>query len=161
MPPSKNVSQATIMPQKKATEPMPLGCIFKEDFVRLFGFFPECEGKIHVKRGFYAPKAKIMLEKKATGPTPRRCICDKDLFFWSSSPSIFFCPTKIFYAPFSPAHYSGAGSASMNRSEVGLKIVFLEDHNVTSISTISLGLGEDLFLFCLEITTFPKLFAKS
>ena len=77
-------------------------------------------------------------------------------FFWSSSPNIFLCPTKIFYAPSSPANYSGAKSASMNKSEIKLKIVFLEDHNITSISTVCLGLGEDLFLFCLKLPHFQS-----
>ena len=152
--------QAKIVPQKKTTEPMPLGCIFEEGFCSFFVFFLECESKIRVKGGFYAPKAKIVPKKKATEPTPLRCICDKDLFFWSSSPNIFFALTKFSMPPF-PAHYSDVGSASMNRSEIGLKIVFLEDHNITSISTVCLGMGEeDLFLFCLEITAFPKLFAE-
>ena len=70
--------------------------------------------------------------------------------------NIFFCPTKIFYAPLLPAHYSGAGSASMNRSKIRLKIVFLEDHNITPISTVCLGLGEDLFLFVWKLPHFQS-----
>ena len=33
----------------------------------------------------------------------------------------------------------------MNKSEIRLKIVFLEDHNITSILTVCLGVGEHLF----------------
>ena len=81
-------------------------------------------------------QAKIVPQKKTAGPMPLGYIFKED-----------------FYAPSSPEHYSGAGSASLNRSEVRLKIVFfLKDHNITSISTVCLGLGKDLFLFCLEIT---------
>ena len=58
------------------------------------------------------------------------------------------------------AHYSGAGPAFMNRSEIGLKTIYYEDQKITSLSTVYLGLGKDLFLFCLEITAFPNLFAK-
>ena len=97
-PQARMSPQAKIVPQKKTTRPMPLGCIFEEGFCSFFVFFLECEGKIRVKGGFYAPKPKIVPKKKATGPTPLRCICDKDLFFLVFIPEYIFCPNKIFYA---------------------------------------------------------------
>ena len=146
-----------IVPQKKATGPTPLGCICDQDlFVLFLVFTPKCEVKIRTKEGFCAPKAKIVPKKKATGPTPRRCICDKDLFFGLHPRIYFFAQPKFSMLPSSPAHYSGARSTSMNRSEIRLKIVFLEDQNITSISTVCLGLGEDLFLFLWKLPHFQS-----
>ena len=98
------------------------------------------------KEAFVPPKRKSHSKRKQQDRRHGDAFAIKT-FFWSSSPNVFFCPTKIFYALFSPAHYSGARSASMNRSEIRLKIVFLEDQNITSISTVCLGLGEDFFSF--------------
>ena len=122
------VPQAKIVPQKKTTGPMPLRCIFKEDFCSFFGLPPNVRAKSASKKAFVPharmrPKAKIVLQKKVTGPTPLRCICDKDLFCLHSQ-IYFFAPPKFSMPPSFPAHYSGAGSASMNRSEIRLKIVF-------------------------------------
>ena len=108
---------------------------------------------------FMPPKQKSYPKRKQQEQR-HECTFAIKTFFWSSSLNIFFAPPKFSMPPSSPAHYSGAGFASMNRSEIRLKIVFLEDQSITSISTVCLGLDKDLFLFCLEITAFPKLFAK-
>ena len=145
--------QAKIVLQKKATGPMPLRCIFKEDICSFFVFSPYVRAKSVSKEVFMPPKQKSCPKRKQQDRRHGDAFCDKDLFFGLHL-RIYFLPLS------SPAHYSGAGSSSMNRSEIRLKIVFLKDHNITSISTVCLGLGEDLFLFCLEITAFPKLFSK-
>ena len=104
-------------PKRKQQDRCHWGAISKKTFVLFFGLSPKCEGKICVKGGFCAPKAKIVPEKKATGPTPRTCICDKYLFFGLHPRIYFFAPPKFSMPLSSPAHYSGSGSASMNRNK--------------------------------------------
>ena len=146
-----------IVPQKKATKPMPLCSFFFWSSPRMWRQNPH-QRRLLCPMQECASKAKIVPQMKATGPTPLRCICDKDLFFGLHPRLYVLAHSKFSMPPSSPAHYSGAGSASMNRSEIGLKIVFQEDHTITSLSTVCFGLGEDLF--CLEITSFQKLLAK-
>ena len=96
------VLQAKIVPQTKATGPMPLGCIFEEDLCSFFWSSPpEYQGKIRVEGGFCAPKAKIVPQKKATEPTPLTCICDG--LFFGLHPRIYFLPHQNFLCPLLPS----------------------------------------------------------
>ena len=104
-------------PKRKQQDRCHWGAFSKKTFVLFFGLSPKCEGKICVKGGFCAPKAKIVPEKKAIGPTPRTCICDKYLFFGLHPRIYFFAPPKFSMPLSSQAHYSGTGSASMNRNQ--------------------------------------------
>ena len=98
-PKRENVSSSKNRAPKESNRTDATGVHFQRRLLFFFLFFsPKCEGKIRVKGGFYAPKAKIVPEKKATGPTPRRCICDKDLFS-GLPPRIYFLPHQNFLCP--------------------------------------------------------------
>ena len=158
MPPTENVSPSKNRAPKESNRTDATGVHFQRRLLFFFfGFSPECEGKIRVKGGFYSPKQKSCPKRKQQDRRLGDAFAIKT-FFLVFIFEYIFGPTKIFYVPLLLSTRAGAGSASMNKSEIRLKIVFLEDHNTTSISTVCLGLGEDLFR--LEITAFPKLFAK-
>ena len=160
VPPSENVSPSKNRAPKESIRTEATGVHFLRRLLFFFLVFPpNVRAKSASKEVFVLPKRKSCPKRKQQDRRHGDAFVI-NTFFWSSFLNIFFCPTKIFYAPLLPTHYSGAESASMNGSEIRLKIVFLEDLSITSVSTICLGLGEDLFLFCLEITAFPKLFAK-
>ena len=89
-------------PKRKQPDRCHWGAFSKKNFVLFFGLSPECEGKIRVKGGFCASKAKIAPEKKATGPTPRKCIRDKDLFL-VFIPECIFLPHQNFLCPLLPS----------------------------------------------------------
>ena len=104
------VPQAKIVPQKKAIEPMPLVCIFEEDFCFFFLVFPaNVRAKSVPKEIFVPPKreyvsqAKIVPQKKATGPMRLRCICEKELLLVFISELKFFL-LQNFLCPPPPQH---------------------------------------------------------
>ena len=150
VPKRECVPKQKLCPKRKQQDRCHWGAFSKKTFVLFFWSFPRMWGQNPRQRRFFVPpKRKSCLTRKQHDRRHGDVFAIKT-FFWSP---------KFSMPPSSPAHYSGARSASMNRSEIRLKIVFLEDHNITSISTVCLGFGEDLFLFRLEITSFPKLFA--
>ena len=130
--------QAKIVTQKKATGPMPLGCISKKTFVLIFWSSPEMWGQNPYQRRILCPPKKQQDQRHWDAYAITT-------FFLVFIPGIFFAPSKFSMPSSFPAPYCGTGSASVNRCEIRLKIIFLEDHNITSLSTICLGLGEDLF----------------
>ena len=128
-------------PPKKQQVRCHWGALSKKTFVLFLVFTLNLRAKFASKEVFMPPKQKSCPKRKQQDRRHRDAFVIKTCFLIFILEYIF-CPTKIFYAPpSSPAHLSGAGSASMNRSEIRLKIVFLEDHNITSISIVCLGQG--------------------
>ena len=127
---AKSVSKEVFLPPSKNRAPKEsnrtdaTGVHFQRRLLFFFfGLSMNVRAKSVSKEAFVPPKQKSCPKRKQHDRRLKDAVAIKT-FFWYSSLNIFFCPTKIFYAPSSPAHYSGTGSASMNRSKIGLKIVF-------------------------------------
>ena len=114
VPPSENVSPSTNCAPKESNRTDATEEHFQTRLLFFLVFLPNVRANSTSKEVFCAPKVKIVPDKKATGLTPRRCICAIDLFFGLHPRICFFAPTKFSMPPFSSAHYSGTGSASMN-----------------------------------------------
>ena len=148
---------ARMCPPKKTQQDQTVGVhLWSRHFCFVFSLHPGMWGQNPYQRRFLCFQSENRARKESNKTDATEMHLRWRRFFGLHPRIYFYAPPKFSMPPSSPANYSGAKSAPMNKSEIKLKIVFLEDHNITSISTVCLGLGEDLFLFCLKLPHFQS-----
>ena len=95
------VPQVKIVPEKKATGPIPLGCICEEDRFFFFWSSPSnVRAKSVPKKAFASPSENVPTKQKLFPKKKKQDLRHWDAFaiktfFWFSIPNIFLCLTEI------------------------------------------------------------------